>query len=555
MNHPDWIERLERNSRRSAQIVSVLVKYGLADWLKKIPSPRIHKWLHDGHGQPIPDLSPPERIRLALTELGTTFIKLGQMLSTRPDVLGQDLARELEKLQTDTPPDPSRTAQATVRRELGRSVKTLFAHFEPEPFAAASIAQVHHARLHSGEKVVVKIQKHGIEEAIHADLSILADLAALAEKHSDLKRYRPVALVGQFTAQLLGELDFVRERQNLETFRKNFADDDSVHFPRPWVELSSRRVLTMERLEGILVSQTAKLRAHVSDLDEFARRGANVYMEMIFRDGFFQADPHPGNMMLLDGDVLGVVDAGMVQQIDEGMREKLVDVLLAVDQRDAEAMADGACALASMQPAGSKEGLRSDCEALLAEYAGQSISEIHLSQPLTIFTDVLRRNDIFLPPAISLLLRMLIEIEGTAQIVAPTFSLADLIRPYCYKALARRFSPRQIARRVLSDANVWRQLMHQLPRDLNDMMGRIRAGTLSVHLEHRRLDPVVNRLVRGLVMSSLFLGSSLLWSMKAPPLIKGVPLFGVIGYALALLIGLRLFRNVRRSEDSISDDR
>ncbi len=555
MDHHNWVERLERNSRRTAQIIAVLVKYGLADWLRKIPANRIQEWLRDDHGQPISDLKTPERIRLALTELGTTPIKLGQMLSTRPDVIGQELAHELEKLQTQTSPDPPRTAKATVRRELGMSVKTLFAHFESEPFASASIAQVHYARLHSGEKVVVKIQKHGIEETIEADLSILADLAALAENQSDLKRYRPVALVRQFTQQLQGELDFTRERQNLETFRSNFAQYDFVHFPKPWADLSSRRVLTMERLEGTLLSQMAKVRAHVSDLNEFARRGATVYMEMVFRDGFFQADPHPGNLMLLEGDVLGMVDAGMVQYLDEGTREKFVDLLLALDQRDAEILADSAYALASMPDGGPKEGLREDCAAFLAEYAGRSINEIQLGQPLTTFTEVLRRNDIFLPPAISLLLRMLIELEGTAQLLAPSFSLLEVIQPYCRKALIRRFSPTQISRRLRRDAHKWHQLMQQLPQNLNGILEQIRAGSLNVHLDHRRLDPVVNRLVRGLVSSSLFLGSSLLWSMKAPPLIKGVSLFGVIGYVLALIIGLKLLRTIRRSENSSSDDR
>jgi ubiquinone biosynthesis protein len=556
MNDIHWIERLERNSRRSAQIVAVLVKYGLADWLRRIPVGRMQEWLRHDHVRSIPDLSPAERIRLALTELGTTFIKLGQMLSTRPDLVGQELAHELEQLQSQTPPDPPRTVQATVRKELGDSVKSLFAHLEPQPFASASIAQVHHARLDSGEMVVVKIQKEGIEEAIEADLSIMADLAALAEKYApDLRRYRPVALIKQLAQQLRGELDFTRERRNLETFRNNFAEDDSVYFPRPWAELSSRRVLTIEHLEGIPISQTAKLRAHASDLTEFARRGANIYLEMIFRDGFFHADPHPGNLMLLEGDVLGVVDAGMVQHLDEGLREKLVDVLLAASQGDAEALADGVWALGSIPPAGSKEPLRSDVAEFLADYAGQSISEIHLSHALTSLTEIIRRNDIFLPPAVSLLLRMVIELEGTAQLLNPSFSLLDLIQPYCQKALVRRFSPAQISRRLRRDAHIWRQLMHQLPHDLKDVLEQIRAGTLSVHLEHRRLDPFVNRLVRGLVASSLFLGSSLLWSMKAPPLIKGVSLFGVIGYVFALAIGLKLFRTVRRSENLRSNVR
>ncbi len=547
---------MERNSRRSAQIFAVLAKYRLADWLRKIPANSIQQWLRDDHGRPIPDLGIPVRIRLALTELGPTFIKLGQMLSTRPDLVGQEVASELERLQNRTPPDPPKTALATVRKELGQSIETLFAHFEPEAFASASIAQVHHARLHTGKKVVVKVQKHGIEEIIEADLGILADLSALAEKYvPELKSYQPVALIRQFAQGLRNELDFVRERRNLEVFRANFADDDSVHFPQPWAELSSRRVLTMERLQGILISKTAKLRAHACDLGEFARRGAAMYLEMVFRDGFFHADPHPGNLMLLEGDVVGVLDCGMVQRLDETLREKLVDVLLAVSLGDAESMADSVWALGAIPPSGSKEPLRADCAEMLAEYGNLPINEIRLSHPLTKLTEIVRRNEIFLPPNVSLLLRTLIELEGTAQLLNPGFSLLDLMEPYCRKALARRFSPTQISVHLRRDAHAWHQLMRQLPHDLKDMLDRIRVGTMSVHLEHRRLDPVVNRLVLGLVASSLFLGSSLLWSLKASPLIKGVSLFGALGYLLALIIGLKLFRTIRSSEPLSSNDR
>jgi ubiquinone biosynthesis protein len=311
----------------------------------------------------------------------------------------------------------------------------------------------------------------------------------------------------------------------------------------------------MEHLDGILISKTAKLRNHASDIDEFARRGATMYLEMVFRDGFFHADPHPGNLMLLEGDIVGVLDCGMVQRLDEGLREKLVDVLMAVSQGDAEALAETVWALAAIPPTGSKQQLCADCAELLAEYASLPIKEIRLTQPLKRFTEIVRTNEIFLPPNISLLLRTLVELEGTAQLLNPRFSLLDLIEPYCQKALARRFSPRQISLRLRRDAYAWYQLMRHLPHDLKDMLDQIRVGTMSVHLEHRRLDPVVNRLVLGLVASSLFLGSSLLWSMKAPPLIKGVSLFGAIGYLLSVVIGLKLYRNIRSSEDLRSNDR
>lgn len=549
MKTPALIERLDRNRHRAGEIGAVLVKYGLADWLRKIPAERVQEWLQDDHGQPIPDLSPPQRVRFALTELGPTFIKLGQMLSTRPDVVGQELARELTQLQNRTPPDSHGTAQALVKKELHQPVEALFAHFEPEPFASASIAQVHHARLHSGEKVVVKVQKHGIEEVIEADLMLLADLSGLAEKYaSELRRYRPAAIVRQFAKSIRGELDFTRERRNLENFRLHFAEDDSVHFPQPWPELSSRRVLTMERLDGILLSQTTKLRHQASDLNAFARRGATVFLNMVFRDGFFHADPHPSNLMWLESDVVGIVDCGMVHRLDEGMQETLVNVLLAVSGGDAGALAESVWRLSSVPPSGSKEQLRADLADFLDDYMGQAINEVQLGLALTNVTEIIRRHDIFLPPAISSLLRMLIELEGTAQLLNPSFSLLELIQPYYSKILTQQYAPSRIVARFERNAHAWGQLMHRLPHDLKEMVEQIHAGTLSVHLDHRRLDPVANRLVLGMVASALFLGSSLLWSTEAPPLVHGVSLFGVIGYALALGIGLKLFRAIRRSE-------
>jgi ubiquinone biosynthesis protein len=555
MIHLSAIDRLERHARRVREIAGVLVRYGLADWLRKIPGSHIQEWLRDAEGQPIAGLSAPERIRLALTELGTTFIKFGQMLSTRPDLVGQELARELGRLQSGTPPDPPGAAQAIVEEELGHSPEALFAHFEAAPFASASIAQVHGARLQSGEEVVVKIQKEAIAEKIEADLSILADLAALAEDHApELKPYRPVAVVRQFTKTLRDELDFTRERRNLDAFRRNFAEDDTVHFPRPWPEFSGRRVLTMERLQGTLVSQTQALQTGGLDLEGFARRGANMYLEMIFRDGFYHADPHPGNLMLLPGEVVGVLDCGMVQRLNEGPREEIEGALVAVIEGDAEALTDSVWNLGTTPPTGPREQLTAELAELVAEYTGQPLNELHLSAALTSLFDILHHHHVFWPPEVSLLLRTLVELEGTAQMLNPSFSLAEVMQPYSQQAIRRRLSPRRLALRLQRGFRGWDRLLQALPRDLNDMLQRIRAGTLSLHVDHRRLDPVVNRLVLGLLTSSLFLGSSLLWSMNAPPLIRGVSLFGAIGYALALVIGFRLWRAMRRSEEARSDD-
>ncbi len=274
----------DRNTRRFREIVGVAVRYGLAERLRKVPSERMQRWLRGSTGQNIVDLSTPVRLRLALAELGTTFIKFGQMLSTRPDLVGQEMALELSLLQSGTPPDPPGRAEATITKELAKPPSELFAEFDPVPFASASIAEVHHARLHTGESVVLKVQKDGIESRVETDLSILADLAELADRYVDeLKPYHPIAVVHEFSRTIRGELDFQRELTNIQRFRRNFADDKTVHFPVPYPEFSSRRVLTMERLDGVLVHVTVGP-APNPEMHEFARRGAHMYLEMIFRD-------------------------------------------------------------------------------------------------------------------------------------------------------------------------------------------------------------------------------------------------------------------------------
>jgi ubiquinone biosynthesis protein len=549
MAHLNVIERLERNTRRFAEIGAVLVKYGLADWLRKLPGGRMRKWLRDSEGQAIPGLSTEVRLRLALTELGPTFIKVGQTMSTRPDLVGPVIASELSRLQSETPPDPAATAVAILEQELGRPVGEIFAAFDPVPLASASMAQVHAARLHTGEEVVAKIQHPGIEKRIEADLGILEDLADQAEKHlAEVKPYRPVEIVRQLKKMLLQELDLTREAHNLEEFRRNFDGDETVHFPRPYPEFSSRRVLTMERLDGVLVSRAERVRSLGMDLDRFARRGAHMYLDMIFRDSFYHADPHPGNLMLLPGEVVGVLDCGLVQRLDPELRESIEDMLLAVVRGDAEALTDVVWNLGTTPPRGSRQQLNAELAEYIAEYTRRPLNELDLSGALTSITDIIRRNHIFLPPPLSLMIRTLAELEGTAQLLNPGFNLAEVIRPYYRRTIGHRFSPRRLLRRFQRGSRDWDRLLGSLPRDLGDMMQRARSGTLRMHLEHRHLDPVVNRLVLGLLTSSLFLGSSLLWSMEAPPLVRGVSLFGAIGYGLALFTGLRLFRLIKRSE-------
>ena len=346
------MRHLERNVHRAGEIIGVLAKYGLADWVRGLKFSWVQERIQSFDGQHIPDLKIEERVRLAFSELGATFIKLGQMLSTRPDLVGPEMARELARLQTAAPADPPDTIRSRIESEFDKSLSSLFAQFEEAPLASASIAQVHLARLHSGEQVVVKVQHAGIADKIMPDLDILAGLAELAEKHaSQIRLHQPVAVVRQFRRTLLRELDFTFERRNLEEFAQHFARDDTVHFPCAYARFSTRHVLTMERLEGILGSDSAALAASGADLNEFARRGANMYLQMIFRDAFYHADPHPGNLMLLPGGVVGVLDCGMVGRLDEELAEGLEEMLMAVVNRSSMDLGDILLRLGSAPPA------------------------------------------------------------------------------------------------------------------------------------------------------------------------------------------------------------
>lgn len=539
------LERLQDNSDRVKEIVGVAVKYGLADWLDSIPIPGAQALLHQAADSDLVKLPIEVRIRMALTDLGPTFIKVGQVLSTRVDLIGPELADELSKLQTDAPADPTEVVAATITSELKRPPRELFAAFEDEAYASASIAQVHRAILFTGEPVAVKVQKDGIQAKVEADLSILEGLAQAAEDHSQaMKDHGVVRLVKEFRRSIFNELDFERERHNIETFQANFATDETVHFPQTWPEFSSKRVLTMEYLDGPLGSQLEEVLTDPQDLDVFARRGADVYLNMIFRDGFYHADPHPGNLMLLPGGIVGILDCGMVGRVDEGLRADLESLVGAITQGDVEDLTDTLWARAKNQPETAREELQADLTELISDSQGsvEDVAKI-LSGMLRIF----QKYHVNLRNGISALLRTIVLLDGTARQISPSFNLKAMLEPYQSEALKRRMKPGYLLKRFERSLVQWDTFIEDLPGELSQTMHKMRSGELRVELKHRHLDTVANRLVLGIVTAAIFLGSCLLWSMKAPPVADGISIFGALGYAISLVLGLQLYRAIKDS--------
>ena len=540
----------DRNTQRVGEIVAVLGRYGLAGWLKGLDYDWLHGRLTTPDGQKLSQLTHEQRVRSALTELGPTFVKLGQILSTRADLVGPELAAELAKLQSGTPADPPDVAAATIEKELGASPNELYAEFEAEAFASASIGQVHRATLSDGQRVVVKVQHAGIEDRIRRDLDILVGLAEIAEKYAeDLRAYRPIETTSEFRRILLAELDFSREQRNLDTFAANFEGDETVHIPMAFGELSTRRVLTMELLDGTSLSKADELREQGRDLDEFARRGVRMYLNMVFRDGFYHADPHPGNLLYLDGGVVGLLDCGMVGRIDDQLRDELETLLLALLSKDAEQVTDVIVRLGQIPPGFDRGRLQADISEFVYDYGSQSIDDFDLSGALNRVTEIVRDHHIMLPASCTMLIKTLVMLEGTAQKLSPTFSLGEVITPYATDIVKRKFSPKKMLRRAQRTYRDWDRLLEALPRNLGDILGRIEQGSFDVNLEHRRLDTIANRVVLGLLAAALLVGSTLLWALRAPPVIGDVSVVGVLGYLASVFLAWRLLRAIHRSGD------
>ena len=430
-----------RNVNRATEILSVLSKYGLADWIHRLNLDFAKGLFKDRDGEALAAHSREVRIRMAIEELGPTFIKLGQLLSTRPDVVGKRLASELGKLQSSTPADPPEVVHQIIEEELGQPTAEIFKEFHDTPLASASIGQVHRAVLSTGENVVVKVQHKDIAQLIRRDVDVMAGLAQLAEKIPELATYRPSATFAEFQRSLLRELDFGREERNLQQFAARLQSDPAVQIPEPYSELCTPRVLTMEELDGVKLDRIRQFSSEGFDLEKIARNGANLYLEMIFVDGFYHADPHPGNLVLLPGNVIGLLDFGMVGRIDEGLREEIEEMMMAIVQQDATHLGSVIMRVGDTPPDLDESALRADVADFVSHYAHRNVEKFDLASAFRDMTEMIFRYRIMLPPQLSILIRTLITLEGTAKLLSPNFSVAEVMRPFQRRAIMRRLSP------------------------------------------------------------------------------------------------------------------
>ena len=551
------IPHLYRNLRRGTEILSVLSKYGLADWLSRLNVEFFKDQLKDrGEGIAIARQPPHTRIRLALSDLGPTFIKVGQILSTRPDLVGAQLAEELKKLRDQVCPDPPDRVRETVERELGQPIEQLFASFNLEAEAAASIGQVHRARLKTGQPVAVKVQRAGIDRVVREDLEVMIGLAQLAEKIPEFAPYRPVETVSEVARLIRRELDFGAEERNLLQFISLFENELHLKIPQPFSDYCTPKVLTMEWIEGTKVDQVDQLRAAGVDTELLAERGARIYLRMIFEHGFFHADPHPANILILPNETIALLDFGLVGRLDEELRHDMERLLLAITRNDVAQLKSVIKKIGQLPKSLDEAALSQDLADFVGMVGSVPVTEIDVGRALTDMTEIIRRYRIRLPSQIALLIKTLVTLEGTAELLAPHFSLMEVIQRYQRRLWRQRLNPKRQWRRLRQIAYEFERVLEVVPRRMVEILEEVQAGKFDVHLDHRGLEPSVNRLVYGMLTSALFLGSSWILAAKVPPLLfhekpwmgmQDLSLLGIAGCLASFLLGWRVLRAIRKS--------
>lgn len=541
------IPQIYRNLNRWREIFSILSKYELANWIGRLGPDFAKDFLKARGGAAIARLSWETRVRMALLELGPTFIKLGQILSTRPDLIGTQLAKELQQLQTAVPADPPEVVRRIIAAELGCDVDDVFAEFNDAALASASIGQVHEARLRSGEHVVVKVLHENIEKTIAVDMEILSGLAQLADRVPEFRGYRPQTAVAELRRAVARELDFRRELQNMEEFIRNFAKTPSICIPRPHREFSSRRVLTMEYLEGIKVSDVERLEAAGYDREKLARLGAAVYLDMMFTHGLYHADPHPGNVIVMSQDAIGLLDFGMVGRMNDKLQENIADMLMAMVGNDPEHLTSIVTRIGTVPLDLDYGALSLELADFVGHYGSMPLDQFDMGGALGEMTEIIRRYSILLPAGTALLIKVLITVEGTAKMLSPRFSLVEVLAPYEKKLLWRRLSPFRRAKKIRRLYSELEYLVESLPRGLFNILQQVESGQFDVHLDHRGLEPSVNRLVLGMLASALFVGSAMMLSNHVPPLLGNISVSGAIGCGFSIALGMRLWRAISKS--------
>lgn len=547
-----------RDLPRLHEIASVMIRYGWGDLVRALGISgvleRAGRILHWQSNNEISQLDAPVRIRRALEELGPTFVKLGQLLATRVDMFPPHWIVEFEKLHSQVPAVAYEMLHADLVMAIKGEPDEVFASFDPIPLAAASIAQVHRATLKDGTLVVVKIRRPGIENVIKADLRILEHIAKLLESEMpDSRRYDPVHIVVQFGRSLNRELDLAKEARNIDQFARHFADEPLVEIPKVFWEYSSSRVNVQEEIIGMSGVAPDKLREAGLDPKLLAAHGADLVLRMVLEHGYFHADPHPGNMLFLPDNRIGMIDFGMVGILTHSRRNQIVDLLHALSAKDEQGLLQVLIDW-SGDSVLDEDRLAYDVAELLQSYDDLQLKDVQIGALLNDITALMRENNLALPADLTLLFKTLITLEGLGQQLDPEFHMIDHVTPFVERIIHQRFTPQALLARGRKSLRETLEVLADVPRDLRTLLRDMRRGRVKIDLDLKRLDSfghqldrASNRLTMGILTASLVVGSSIIMTVQGGPQLMGLPFFGLLGFLIAFFNSVWIIFSIWRS--------
>jgi ubiquinone biosynthesis protein len=552
------ISRTYRHLNRYRQILSILFKYGFGDLLEML---KIDQYLEVGlqmitkkRAERADRLTRPERLRLALEELGPTYIKLGQILSTRPDLVPVEFIDELSKLQDEVPPFSFNEVVQIVESEFGVPPEELFESLNDTSFASASIGQVHKAVLKDGEEVAVKFQRPGIQRIIEVDLEIMLHLATLAERHiEEMSLLRPVKIVEEFARSLEKEIDYKIEATNMERTARQFLNTPFVYIPKVYRDRTTSRILTSEFIEGIKISEIDKIEAAGLDRKLIVARIAEVVLRQIFDHGFFHADPHPGNVFVLPNNVICLLDFGMAGVVERQTRGEFVDLMHSIVRQDEARASDALLKLTYWEQEPDRRAFEREVADFMGRHLYKPLKDIEFTKLFRDLLELVTNFHLRLPSNIFLMMKAIGALEGVGQLLDPDFDMIANAEPFIQRAMRERFKPQRIADDLMDVASKLLQFFQQFPKDLLDITHLIRQQRFRLQVEHQGLetilathDQISNRISFSIIIAALIIGSALIVISEIPPLMFGISLIGIILFFAAAIMGIWLLIAILR---------